>query len=147
MRIMPCEVYSRVVGYFRPVHNWNAGKRQEYEERKVFDSTKSMETKTLLPLVGGGSETFDSYKLFAFPDCSKCQEVKEFLGTQELNGSVINLRDTEGNKMFREYYKELKDKIKRDEDGALQLPILLLMNGENVVHTAQGLAETKNILC
>ena len=30
------EVYSRVVGYFRPVHNWNAGKKQEYKERINF---------------------------------------------------------------------------------------------------------------
>ena len=30
------EVYSRIVGYFRPVKNWNAGKKQEYKERKVF---------------------------------------------------------------------------------------------------------------
>ena len=26
---VPCEVYSRVVGYYRPVNNWNMGKRQE----------------------------------------------------------------------------------------------------------------------
>jgi ribonucleoside-triphosphate reductase len=32
----PCEVYSRVVGYIRPVHQWNLGKRQEYKERKEF---------------------------------------------------------------------------------------------------------------
>lgn len=32
-----CEVYSRVVGYLRPVDHWNAGKRQEYKNRKVFD--------------------------------------------------------------------------------------------------------------
>lgn len=30
------EVYSRVVGYFRPVTNWNKGKRTEYNERKYF---------------------------------------------------------------------------------------------------------------
>jgi len=30
------EVYSRVVGYFRPVQNWNAGKKQEYKERINF---------------------------------------------------------------------------------------------------------------
>lgn len=29
-----CEVYSRVVGYFRPVFNWHPGKRLEFEERK-----------------------------------------------------------------------------------------------------------------
>jgi len=32
----PCEVYSRVVGYIRPVQQWHKGKRQEYGERKEF---------------------------------------------------------------------------------------------------------------
>ncbi len=31
-----CEVYSRIVGYFRPVHNWNQGKRAEFEDRVTF---------------------------------------------------------------------------------------------------------------
>jgi len=31
-----CEVYSRVVGYFRPVQQWHKGKKQEYGERKEF---------------------------------------------------------------------------------------------------------------
>jgi len=31
-----CEVYSRVVGYYRPVKNWNQGKQQEFKERKAF---------------------------------------------------------------------------------------------------------------
>lgn len=33
------EIYSRVVGYLRPVNQWNKGKRQEFEERKTFDTT------------------------------------------------------------------------------------------------------------
>lgn len=33
---IPCEVYSRVVGYYRPIQNWNKGKRQEFKERKVY---------------------------------------------------------------------------------------------------------------
>ena len=33
---MPCEVYSRVVGYLRLVQNWHQGKRQEFEDRKVY---------------------------------------------------------------------------------------------------------------
>jgi len=33
---VPCEVYSRIVGYFRPVRNWNKGKRQEFLDRKVY---------------------------------------------------------------------------------------------------------------
>ena len=32
----PCEVYSRVVGYLRPVSQWHIGKRQEFKERKEF---------------------------------------------------------------------------------------------------------------
>ena len=31
-----CEVYSRVVGYLRPVAQWNDAKRGEFEDRKVF---------------------------------------------------------------------------------------------------------------
>ncbi|HQJ40616.1 MAG TPA: anaerobic ribonucleoside-triphosphate reductase, partial [Exilispira sp.] len=30
------EVYSRVVGYYRPVQNWNNGKREEFYQRKHF---------------------------------------------------------------------------------------------------------------
>ena len=32
-----CEVYSRVVGYLRPVNQWNRGKQQEFTDRKTFD--------------------------------------------------------------------------------------------------------------
>jgi len=32
-----CEIYSRVVGYMRPVQSWNNGKQQEFEKRKKFD--------------------------------------------------------------------------------------------------------------
>ena len=31
-----CEVYSRIVGYLRPVRNWNVGKKQEFAERKEY---------------------------------------------------------------------------------------------------------------
>ena len=32
----PCEVYSRIVGYLRPVRQWNAGKQEEFKDRKEF---------------------------------------------------------------------------------------------------------------
>jgi len=38
-----CEVYSRVVGYIRPVQQWNDGKQAEFSRRKVFDINKAME--------------------------------------------------------------------------------------------------------
>ena len=31
-----CEVYSRIVGYLRPVQNWHQGKQQEFKDRKTY---------------------------------------------------------------------------------------------------------------
>jgi hypothetical protein len=33
---IPCEIYSRVVGYLRPVRFWNVSKKQEFEDRVVY---------------------------------------------------------------------------------------------------------------
>lgn len=37
----PCEVWTRVMGYHRPVSSFNIGKVGEYEERKFFDPNKA----------------------------------------------------------------------------------------------------------
>ncbi len=31
-----CERYSRIVGYLRPVQQWNAGKQAEWHDRLMF---------------------------------------------------------------------------------------------------------------
>ncbi len=31
-----CEVWTRVMGYYRPVSMWNAGKQSEYADRRAF---------------------------------------------------------------------------------------------------------------
>ena len=36
----PCEVYSRVVGYLRPVSQWNFGKKEEFKLRQTFKIKK-----------------------------------------------------------------------------------------------------------
>jgi anaerobic ribonucleoside-triphosphate reductase len=33
----PCETYSRIVGYFRPVKDWNKGQAEQYKDRVNFD--------------------------------------------------------------------------------------------------------------
>jgi ribonucleoside-triphosphate reductase len=43
-----CEVYSRVVGYLRPVDQWNDGKQAEFAIRKTFD--KSTMTTVAMPI-------------------------------------------------------------------------------------------------
>ena len=36
MKKIPCEQYSRVVGYYRPVAQWNSGKKSEFADRKPY---------------------------------------------------------------------------------------------------------------
>jgi len=33
---VPCEIYSRIVGYFRPLSNWNLGKKAEFQQREEY---------------------------------------------------------------------------------------------------------------
>ncbi len=35
------ETYARCCGFFRPVQNWNIGKREEFKDRKTFSVPKS----------------------------------------------------------------------------------------------------------
>lgn len=44
LKRQPCEVYSRVTGYLRPVQQWNDGKQAEYFSRKTFDMKKAAES-------------------------------------------------------------------------------------------------------
>jgi hypothetical protein len=37
-----CEVYSRAVGYLRPVNQYNKGKKEEFKMRKVFKNTEGL---------------------------------------------------------------------------------------------------------
>lgn len=39
-----CEVFSRVVGYYRPVQNWNKGKAEEFKERREFNECACMKS-------------------------------------------------------------------------------------------------------
>ena len=48
-----CKVYSRIVGYFRPVQIWNNGKFEEYKERVPYDEKKTLNSKVSI----NGKET------------------------------------------------------------------------------------------
>ncbi len=40
----PCEIWTRVMGYFRPYGQYNIGKKSEYNERKWFTEEKATES-------------------------------------------------------------------------------------------------------
>jgi len=160
--VVPCEVYSRVVGYFRPVNNWNAGKKQEFKDRKEFTEEHSLanpkaqldvqqEVTLESPKVECTVDTLSSisaYKIFTFPHCDKCEAVKAYLKTHPMAGAIVDLKSPEGNKEFRKYYSDrsIKEKIKRMDDGTLKLPVVMFMDKENVVSTAQSLEEVQQIV-
>ena len=83
------EVYSRITGYYRPVQNWNAGKTQEYKERKEYDIENSVlrhngpvpevkaEPVQEAPVV---EESGDNRAiLFATPTCPNCRIACSYL--------------------------------------------------------------------
>lgn len=38
----PCEIWVRVMGYYRSVDNFNIGKKQEFKDRVYFSEKKTM---------------------------------------------------------------------------------------------------------
>ena len=38
----PCEVWTRVMGYYRPVSHYNTGKKGEFHESVEFEERKGM---------------------------------------------------------------------------------------------------------
>ena len=37
----PCEIWTRVMGYHRPMSSFNIGKKGEFHERKYFDEKRA----------------------------------------------------------------------------------------------------------
>lgn len=47
LKVIPTEIYSRVVGYYRPTSQWNKGKQAEFEDRKECNTKKTIEQVTV----------------------------------------------------------------------------------------------------
>ena len=97
------EVYARIVGYYRSVRNWNKGKRDEFDHRKLFsaDSAKQHEA-LVMPKINTISGTpalagnVARYEFFARKTCPNCPPVKEFLAGSDLRGATIDVDSADG---------------------------------------------------
>jgi ribonucleoside-triphosphate reductase len=102
----PAEVYSRIVGYYRSVRNWNKGKREEYGERRLFE----VRPEAVPPAVGSAGEAAvpsavddrvsdgggmgDRLLLFVRAACPACPGAKDAAGRLGIPVDTVNA-DTE----------------------------------------------------
>lgn len=69
------------------------------------------------------------YLLFTYPNCDKCEAFKDYLKGSGLEGRELNLVQKESKLRVREFL----GRIKRDETGAMVLPIFVLRDERGVL--------------
>ena len=119
------EVYSRITGYYRPVQNWNDGKRAEFADRKEYDvahsqfsvkDKSSCETKC-------NSEKHEDVGVLTIPvlftrnGCPNCKTSKMMLDKAGIKYQVVNAEE---------------DKEKTLKYGVKKAPTLLVQDGDNI---------------
>lgn len=120
------EVYSRIVGYFRSVKNWNAGKRHEYTRRKMYNfpvehTVKAVssvnateQTQNEINDQKTNAEIFSisdtvkekeivKYMLFVKPNCPSCLPVKNCLAASSLGATIVDVSTNEGLELAMRY--------------------------------------------
>ncbi|MBE7061776.1 MAG: ribonucleoside triphosphate reductase [Clostridiales bacterium] len=113
------EVYSRITGYYRPIQNWNDGKRKEFEDRKEYNiETSKFEAKQQDACECKKEEVakpqLDGPVLFTRNGCPNCKTSKMMLDKAGVIYSIVNAEEN----------KDLTVKL-----GVKKAPTLLVPNG------------------
>ncbi|MDR0689056.1 MAG: hypothetical protein LBG08_02145 [Spirochaetaceae bacterium] len=129
------EVYSRIVGYYRSVRNWNKGKREEYGERRLYKADSGTgdlpltRTEGEIPAAKAGGVIREEVQagtegrvlLFVRPACPACPSAKEAARRLGLPVDYINADTEEG----------LAEAVRRQVQST-PTAILLTKDGEEV---------------
>ena len=92
------EVYSRITGYYRPVKNWNAGKTQEFKDRKTYSieemkspvsTVEEIKKEEKAPAVKTDSKVL----LFTTKTCPNCSMIKKVLSDRQIDYEVIDAEE------------------------------------------------------
>ena len=122
------EVYSRITGYYRPVQNWNDGKRAEFAARKVYDVANSHFKETCefcgdinIPEDIGFKESYTTEVLtkpllFTRTGCPNCKTSKMMLDKAGIKYDVVNAEEN----------KETTLRL-----GVKKVPTLLVPDGDD----------------
>ncbi len=148
----PTEVYSRIVGYYRSVRNWNAGKRQEYRSRLAFGMPEASDafpgeeshrvggeprsSAAALALCGdapahAGEAAGSGMLVFTRKACPNCPPVADYVTSSRLPAVFVDVDDEEGLALARRH-------------GILSTPMVLGLDGQGrEAFRALGLMELK----
>lgn len=106
----PTEVYSRIVGYYRSLKNWNLGKREEYSHRVMFDMSAALFADATEKTTGKTSAapvsnepTPVEYIYFFRQTCPNCPPVRSTLARIGLPGTEIDVDTRDGTRMALEH--------------------------------------------
>ncbi len=127
----PTEIYTRIVGYYRSLANWNAGKREEYNHRKTFaedgqaiqEALDRAEVSAVVPAapvlekVEAVAGTAASYRLYWRAQCPNCPAMKAKAATLTLSSESYDVDSHEG-------YQAA------EADEVTSTPTLLLLDAE-----------------
>ncbi len=104
----PTEVYSRIVGYYRSLKNWNRGKRQEYGDRVAFRPTgHATPIAPTSPDADGASVTdrvdalrsshsHPQFHYFYRTACPNCPPMRAEIDRAGINASLYDVDTEEG---------------------------------------------------
>lgn len=94
------EVYSRITGYYRPIQNWNDGKKAEFMERKEYVVEEkdyidqSLTTKIITQVDEAKNEmTNKKFLLFTTRTCPNCRFAKVALDERGIKYDTILAED------------------------------------------------------
>lgn len=103
------EVYARIVGYYRAVKHWNKGKRDEFDQRKMFVLQDSNCADDPAGKSGTIAQKNDeavaqtlidaknlTYELYTKKTCPNCPPVKSFMESLDIDGRTIDVGTDEG---------------------------------------------------
>lgn len=127
----PTEIYTRIVGYYRSLKNWNRGKREEYDHRRTFDVATSLEAgpkRTLsfvesyeaapeVPVTETARGEIAGVLFFTRTSCPNCPVMRTALDDAEIGRKEVDVDTDEGFDLARKH-------------EILATPTVLILNAE-----------------
>ena len=115
----PTEIYTRIVGYYRSLKNWNRGKREEYRHRRTFDvqlslqegperaialvDELSLEQQQLHQQGSGTAATVSRVLFFTRESCPNCPVMRKALEEESIERDEIDVDTDEGFELARQH--------------------------------------------